>query len=131
MPSPPSRSTAARTRSIAVIDLGDFSRPEIQKTAARFAQRKLGGQPLIIRMARRLRDCALVDEVFIVGKACDNSCVLQPSSSQLQALENQKQDNYHDFRDQKRKKGTDHSETIRPTARSDNTGANSSRIPTG
>jgi len=57
----------ARTHSIAVIDLGDFSRPEVQKTATRFAQRKLGGQPLIIRMARRLSECALIDEVFIVG----------------------------------------------------------------
>ena len=52
---------------IAVIDLGDFSRPEVQGRAARFAQRKLGGQPLITRMARRLSDCALVDQVFIVG----------------------------------------------------------------
>jgi spore coat polysaccharide biosynthesis protein SpsF (cytidylyltransferase family) len=54
-------------QAIAVIDLGDFSRSEVQQSAARFAQRKLGGQPLIIRMARRLSECALVDQVFIVG----------------------------------------------------------------
>lgn len=52
---------------IVVIDLGDFDRPEVQLTAARFARRKLGGQPLINRMARRLSECALVDQVFIVG----------------------------------------------------------------
>ncbi len=56
-----------KTQAIAVIDLGDFSRPEVQKHAARFAQRKLGGQPLIIRMARRLSECELVDQVFVVG----------------------------------------------------------------
>jgi len=55
------------THAIAVIDLGDFKCAEVQKTAARFAQRKLGGQPLIIRMARRLSECALIDDVFIVG----------------------------------------------------------------
>jgi spore coat polysaccharide biosynthesis protein SpsF (cytidylyltransferase family) len=69
----PSSSNRSPARSIAVIDLGDFSRPEVQKTAARFAQRKLGGQPLIIRMARRLSDCALVDEVFIVGSNVPSS----------------------------------------------------------
>ncbi len=58
---------ASTFHAIAVIDLGDFSRPEVQSKAARFAQRKLGGQPLIIRMARRLSECALIDQVFIVG----------------------------------------------------------------
>ncbi len=57
----------SQTRAIAVIDLGDFSHPEVQKSASRFAQRKLGGQPLIVRMARRLSESALVDEVYIVG----------------------------------------------------------------
>lgn len=57
----------SKAHAIAVIDLGDFSCPVVQKTAARFAQRKLGGQPLIIRMARRLSECALIDDVFIVG----------------------------------------------------------------
>ncbi|MCG8652131.1 MAG: NTP transferase domain-containing protein [Pirellulales bacterium] len=52
---------------VAVIDLGDFSRPEMQGAAARFAQRKLGGSPLIVRMARRLSDCAQVDQVYVVG----------------------------------------------------------------
>jgi spore coat polysaccharide biosynthesis protein SpsF (cytidylyltransferase family) len=60
-------------RAIAVIDLGDFSRPEIKKSASRFAQRKLGGQPLIVRMARRLSECAQVDQVFIVGSNLPSS----------------------------------------------------------
>jgi len=64
----PSQNTA-----IAVIDLGDFSRPEVQRSAARFAQRKLGGQPLIVRMARRLSECTLVDQVFIVGSNIPSS----------------------------------------------------------
>ena len=51
-------SSSKPIRSIAVIDLGDFSGPGARLTAARFAQRKLGGQPLIIRMARRLSECA-------------------------------------------------------------------------
>ncbi len=50
-----------------VIDLGDFSRPEMQGAATRFAQRKLGGLPLIVRMARRLSDCARIDQVYVVG----------------------------------------------------------------
>jgi len=58
---------------IVVIDLGDFSRPEVQATAARFAQRKLGGQPLINRMARRLSECTLVDGVYIVGSNIPSS----------------------------------------------------------
>jgi spore coat polysaccharide biosynthesis protein SpsF (cytidylyltransferase family) len=58
---------SSTAHAIAVVDLGDFSCPDVQKTAARFAQRKLGGQPLIIRMARRLSECALIDDVFIVG----------------------------------------------------------------
>lgn len=57
----------SNAHAIAVIDLGDFSQRDVQRTAARFAQRKLGGQPLIIRMARRLSECALIDDVFIVG----------------------------------------------------------------
>ena len=61
------------SRAIAVIDLGDFSRPEVKKSAARFAQRKLGGQPLIVRMARRLSECAQVDQVFIVGSNVPSS----------------------------------------------------------
>lgn len=58
---------SSNCRSIAVIDLGDFSSREGEQAATRFAQRKLGGQPLIIRMARRLSECEQVDEVFIVG----------------------------------------------------------------
>lgn len=57
----------ARTHAVAVIDLGDFECPETQPSAARFAKRKLGGQPMIVRMARRLSECTLIDRVFITG----------------------------------------------------------------
>lgn len=63
----------SNAHAIAVIDLGDFSHPDVKKTASRFAQRKLGGQPLIIRMARRLSECALIDDVFIVGSNVPSS----------------------------------------------------------
>ena len=53
--------------SIAVIDLGNFACPRVPQTAARFADRKLGGQSLINRMSRRLSECAQVDKVFVVG----------------------------------------------------------------
>ena len=52
---------------VAVIDLGDFDDPKVQRSVAQFAPRKIGGQPLIVRMARRLSDCALVSGVFAVG----------------------------------------------------------------
>ena len=55
------------SKAAAVIDLGDFSRKEMEGAASRFAQRKLGGLPLIVRMARRLSDCAQIDDVFVVG----------------------------------------------------------------
>lgn len=58
---------ASRAHAIAVIDLGDFLCPDAEHSSGRFAQRKLGGQPLFIRMARRLSECALVDQVFITG----------------------------------------------------------------
>lgn len=57
----------ARTHAIAVIDLGDFECPDSRPSASRFAKRKLNGQPLFLRMARRLSECAQVDEVFITG----------------------------------------------------------------
>jgi len=52
---------------VAVIDLGDFSRPGGPAAAARFAQRKLGGHTLIMRMARRISECELIQTVHIVG----------------------------------------------------------------
>ncbi len=52
---------------IAVIDLGDFSRPGMQAAASHFAARRIGGQPLIVRMARRISECTLVSQVCIVG----------------------------------------------------------------
>lgn len=64
----PSQSHAA-----AVIDLGDFTRPQTQGGASRFAERKLAGLPLIVRMARRLSECAQVDRVIIVGSNLPSS----------------------------------------------------------
>ncbi|TWU40673.1 NTP transferase domain-containing protein [Novipirellula artificiosorum] len=52
---------------VAVIDLGDFAQPAAQATLARFSQRSLAGQPLVLRMARRLSECQLVDQVMVVG----------------------------------------------------------------
>ncbi len=57
----------SKMNAIAVIDLGDFSRPEVLASASRFAQRKLGGQSLIMRMARRITECELIDAVYVVG----------------------------------------------------------------
>jgi spore coat polysaccharide biosynthesis protein SpsF (cytidylyltransferase family) len=71
--------------SIAVIDLGDFARHDGRASAARFAQRKLRGQPLILRMARRLSECALVDEVFIVGSNLP-SCVLTSGIAGIESV---------------------------------------------
>lgn len=58
---------SATTPTIAVIDLGDFSSTGSPQLAARFTTRKLGGQTLINRMARRLSECELVDRIYIVG----------------------------------------------------------------
>ena len=55
------------SHAIAVIDLGDFTQPEVQATLSKFAQRRLGGQTLIMRMARRIGECQLVDSVTVVG----------------------------------------------------------------
>lgn len=60
-------------KTIAVIDLGDFDRPESCSSAVLFAGRKLGGQSLIVRMARRLSECARVDEVVVVGSGVPSS----------------------------------------------------------
>jgi spore coat polysaccharide biosynthesis protein SpsF (cytidylyltransferase family) len=56
-----------RVAAIAVLDLGDFSLPHVQARASRFAERKLGGHSLLMRMARRITECQWVDRVFIVG----------------------------------------------------------------
>ncbi|MAI33055.1 MAG: hypothetical protein CBE00_06850 [Planctomycetaceae bacterium TMED240] len=58
---------------IAVLDLGNFSMAGTPQLAARFASRKLEGQTLINRMARRLSECALVERVFIVGAGLPRS----------------------------------------------------------
>ena len=58
---------------IAVIDLGDFSRPAMDEAAARFAQRKIGGMPLITRMARRLSEGTQLDGVTITGSDIPSS----------------------------------------------------------
>lgn len=59
----------ATTNAIAVIDLGNFSTTGSSQLAARFTSRKLEGQTLINRMARRLSECQLVDRIFVVGAA--------------------------------------------------------------
>ncbi|MDB4759628.1 NTP transferase domain-containing protein [bacterium] len=59
--------TTATTTAIAVIDLGDVSTTGSSQLAARFTARKLGGQTLINRMARRLSECQLVERVYVVG----------------------------------------------------------------
>ncbi len=59
--------------SVAVIDLGDFSRPGMEAAATRYAARRIGGQPLVVRMARRISDCTLVTEVVIVGSNIPSS----------------------------------------------------------
>ena len=62
-----------KSHAVAVIDLGDFTRPQAQGGASRFAGRKLAGLPLIVRMARRLSECAQVDRVYIVGSNLPSS----------------------------------------------------------
>lgn len=57
----------SKPRAIAVIDLGDFSGPDAGPAVSRFAERKLDGQSLVVRMARRLSECTLVDEIYVVG----------------------------------------------------------------
>ena len=57
----------ATTTAIAAIDLGNFSTPGSSQLAARFTSRKLQGQTLINRIARRLSECQLVERVFVVG----------------------------------------------------------------
>jgi spore coat polysaccharide biosynthesis protein SpsF (cytidylyltransferase family) len=66
----------SRTHAIAVIDLGDFLCPEVQPSASRFAERKLGGQPLVVRMARRLSECARVDQIFVTGSNIPSSFLI-------------------------------------------------------
>ena len=73
------------TSAIAVIDLGDFSDPKTRATAARFAQRKLGGQTLIMRMARRLTECQLIDAVFVVGSQVP-AALLQGGFARVESL---------------------------------------------
>ena len=54
-------------RIVAVIDLGDFFSPGAQYAAAKFAQRRLGGQPLVVRIARRLSESPRIAQVVIAG----------------------------------------------------------------
>ena len=86
----------ATTPAIAVIDLGDFSTTGSPQLAARFTSRKLGGQTLINRMARRLSECQLVERVFIVGAGvpttiltsglADADCIDLPASHVCERL---------------------------------------------
>lgn len=56
-----------KAKTVAVIELGDYFQLGSQHTSAMFAQRELGGQPLVMRMAKRLSACRNVDHVAIVG----------------------------------------------------------------
>lgn len=58
---------SGQARAVAVIDLGDFTQPEVQATVSQFAQRRLGGQTLIMRMARRITECQSIDSVHVIG----------------------------------------------------------------
>lgn len=52
---------------IAVLDIGDCHNFQSQQLAGRFAARRLGGQSLAHRIARRLSDSARLDEVIVTG----------------------------------------------------------------
>ncbi len=54
-------------RSIAVIDVGDCRSEDAQRVASRFAARQLGGQPVPLRIARRLSEAARINQVVITG----------------------------------------------------------------
>ena len=57
----------APIKSVAVIDLGDCTGEHASRCIARFAQRNLRGQPLISRMARRISESQLVQNVVVSG----------------------------------------------------------------
>jgi len=58
---------AASVKAVAVIDLGDCEHNGGVDCVARYAQRNLKGQPLISRIARRISESALVQNVVISG----------------------------------------------------------------
>jgi spore coat polysaccharide biosynthesis protein SpsF (cytidylyltransferase family) len=57
----------ASLKAVAVIDLGDCERTEGADCVARYAQRNLKGQPLISRIARRISESAMVQNVVVSG----------------------------------------------------------------
>jgi len=57
----------SQVTAVGVIDLGTFSGSDASARAARFAHRKLGGIPLIVRMARRLSESMLLEKVYVTG----------------------------------------------------------------
>ena len=52
---------------VAVIDVGDCRTAAGRHTAGRYADRRLGGQTLPVRMARRLSESTRIDRVVITG----------------------------------------------------------------
>lgn len=57
----------ASIKSVAVIDLGNCTGEAASRCTARFAQRNIKGQPLISRMARRISESQLVQNVVVSG----------------------------------------------------------------
>lgn len=63
---PPANDRIGKT--VAIIDLGDFAgQPSARYGHQPYALRSLGDCPVFHRMARRLSDCMLIDEIFVVG----------------------------------------------------------------
>ncbi|QDV43548.1 MobA-like NTP transferase domain protein [Stieleria neptunia] len=90
------KGTRCGQRIVAVIDLGDHrvgddrsfgggaavgegQRVDPPHAIQRFANRRLAGQPLLLRMAARLSECQWVDEIYAVG------CHLPDSMTQLKS----------------------------------------------
>lgn len=60
---------------VAVLDIGDCHRFESQHLAGRFAARRLGGQSLAHRIARRLSDSTRLDQVLVTGRNLPTSLI--------------------------------------------------------
>ncbi|MEL6895301.1 MAG: NTP transferase domain-containing protein [Planctomycetota bacterium] len=52
---------------LAIIDMGDCRQQDARQLALRFAHRRLGGQPLISKMVRRVSEATCVDQVVVTG----------------------------------------------------------------
>lgn len=52
---------------VAVLDIGDCHKPQMEHLAGRFAHRQLGGHSLANRIARRLSEATRIDKVLVTG----------------------------------------------------------------